>query len=210
MKLYDYPKSGNGYKVRLLLAHLGLAYEYIALDILQGETRTVDFLRKNPNGKIPLLELDDGKFLAESNAILFFLAQGSEYWPTSPFDQAQVMQWLFFEQYSHEPNIATARFWLAIDKHWEATPFNRELLLKKQERGREALALMDQHLQSNDFLVGSTYSIADICLYAYTHVAGEGGFNLEAYPAVCEWLERVRSRPGHISIDLHDDEKRAG
>ena len=204
MKLYDYPKSGNGYKVRLLLAQLGLPCEYIALDILQGATRTADFLRKNPNGKIPLLELDDGTFLAESNAILFFLARDSRYWPASAFDQALVMQWMFFEQYSHEPNLATARFWLAIDKEWDATPFNREVLARKQERGHEALALMDEHLRSKDFLVGTTYSVADICLYAYTHVAAEGGFDLERYPAVCAWLERVRSQPGYISIDLHD------
>jgi glutathione S-transferase len=204
MKLYDYPKSGNGYKVRLLLAQLGLPCEYIALDILQGATRTADFLRKNPNGKIPLLELDDGTFLAESNAILFFLARDSRYWPASAFDQALVMQWMFFEQYSHEPNLATARFWLAIDKEWDATPFNLEVLARKQERGHEALALMDEHLRSKDFLVGTTYSVADICLYAYTHVAAEGGFDLERYPSVCAWLERVRSQPGYISIDLHD------
>jgi glutathione S-transferase len=203
MKLYDYPKSGNGYKVRLLLAQLGLSYDYIPLDILQGATRTPDFLRRNPNGKIPLLELDDGTFLAESNAILYFLAQGSEFWPASAFEQALVMQWMFFEQYSHEPNLATARFWLAIDKQWIPTPFTREVLAMKQARGREALALMDEHLRKQPFLVGSTYSIADICLYAYTHVAGEGGFDLAAYPAVGEWLERVRSQPRYISIDSH-------
>lgn len=203
MKLYDYPKSGNGYKVRLLLAHLDLPYEYIPLDILSGATRTEEFLQKNPNGKIPLLELDDATFLAESNAILFFLAQGSKYWPASINDQAQVMQWLFFEQFSHEPNLATARFWLSIDKQWDATPFNRELLAKKQERGREALVLMDQHLRSHDFLVGTNYSIADICLYAYTHVADEGGYDLSLYPAIGRWLERVRNQPGHINIDLH-------
>ncbi len=203
MKLYDYPKSGNGYKARLLLAHLSLPYEYIALDILRGATRTPDFLRKNPNGKIPLLELNDGTFLAESNAILFFLAQGSAYWPASISEQAEVMQWMFFEQYSHEPYLATARFWLAIDKEWVATPFTREVLAMKQQRGREALALMDAHLRRQPFLVGSKYSIADICLYAYTHVADEGGFDLGAYPAVGEWLERVASQRGYISIDLH-------
>lgn len=204
MKLYDYPKSGNGYKVRLLLAHLNLPYEYIPLDILRGATRTPEFLQKNPNGKIPLLELDDATFLAESNAILFLLAQGSEYWPASTAEQAQVMQWMFFEQYSHEPNLATTRFWLSIDKQWDATPFNRELLAKKQERGREALALMDQHLRSHDFLVGTNYSIADICLYAYTHVADEGGYDLSLYPAIGKWLERVRIQSGHINIGLHD------
>jgi glutathione S-transferase len=201
MKLYDYPKSGNGYKVRLLLAHLNRSYEHIPLDILRGATRTPDFLAKNPNGKIPLLELDDGSFLAESNAILFLLAQDTGYWPASTFDQALVMRWMFFEQYSHEPNLATARFWLAIDKEWDATPFNKEVLALKQERGRQALALMDEHLRSQPFLVGSNYSIADICLYAYTHVAEEGGFDLGAYPAVCDWLERVSNQNGYISID---------
>lgn len=127
MKLYDYPKSGNGYKVRLLLGHLNQSYEYIPLDILRGETRTERFLRKNPNGRIPLLELDDETFLPESNAILFFLAQGSRYWPSPALEQAQALQWLFFEQYSHESNIATARFWVSI-KGLEDTPFNHLIM----------------------------------------------------------------------------------
>lgn len=142
MKLYDDPISGNGYKIRLLLAHLSQPYEYIPVNILQGETRTSAFLQKNLNGKIPVLELDSGEHIAESNAILYFLAQGTPYWPADKLLQAYVLQWMFFEQYSHEPNIATPRFWLK-SKVLEDTPFNRELLAKKQEAGRTALAVME-------------------------------------------------------------------
>src|SRR5262252_6397462 len=190
MKLYDDPTSGNGYKARLLLAHLSRSYQYVPIDILRGESRTMEFLQKNPNGRIPVLELDDGSYLPESNAILYFLAQGSAYWPADQVEQAQVMQWLFFEQYSHEPNIATPRFWLTI-KGMEKTPFNLELLAQKQKAGNQALAVMDQHLQSRRFFVGERYSIADIALYAYTHEAHDGGFDLSLYPAVVAWLKRV-------------------
>ena len=200
MKLYDDPRSGNGYKARLLLAHLGLRYQYVRVDILKGESRTPEFLRKNPNGRIPVLELDDGSFLPESNAILYFLSQGTRYWPSDRFEQAQVMQWLFFEQYSHEPNIATPRFWLAI-KGLEETPFNLELLAQKQKAGNQALAVMDEHLRSQPFFVGGRYTIADIALYAYTHEAHEGGFDLSRYPAVVAWLGRVRQQPGHVTIE---------
>ena len=200
MKLYDDPMSGNGYKVRLLLSHLGLSYQYIPIDILRGESRTEAFLQKNLNGRIPVLELDDGSHLAESNAILYFLSQGTEYWPAERYTQAQVMQWLFFEQYSHEPNIATPRFWLKTGI-LEDTPFNTELLTQKQRAGNQALAVMNQHLASHTFFVSERYSIADIALYAYTHVAGEGGFELSQYPAVVAWLQRVREQPRHITID---------
>lgn len=200
MKLYDDPRSGNGYKARLLLAHLSRSYQYVPIDILRGESRTKEFLQKNLNARIPVLELDDGSYLPESNAILYFLAQGTSYWPTDRFEQAQVMQWLFFEQYSHEPNIATPRFWLAI-KGLENTPFNLELLAQKQKAGNQALAVMDQYLQSRRFFVGERYSIADIALYAYTHEAHEGGFDLSQYPAVVAWLKRVSEQPGHITID---------
>ncbi|WP_019867286.1 glutathione S-transferase family protein [Methylovulum miyakonense] len=199
MKLYDYPKSGNGYKARLLLAQLNQPYDYIPLDILRGETRTDSFLQKNPNGRIPLLELDDGTFLPESNAILFFLAQGSRYWPSATLEQAQVLQWLFFEQYSHEPNIATARFWLSI-KGLEDTPFNNGLLAQKQKQGRAALEVMETHLNNRPFFVGDRYTIADMALYAYTHVAGEGGFTLSDYPNVSHWLGRVCGQPGHVTL----------
>lgn len=200
MKLYDDPMSGNGYKVRLLLSHLGLSYQYNPIDILRGESRTEAFLQKNLNGRIPVLELDDGSHLAESNAILYFLSQGTEYWPAERYTQAQVMQWLFFEQYSHEPNIATPRFWLKTGI-LDDTPFNTELLTQKQRAGNQALAVMNQHLASHTFFVSERYSIADIALYAYTHVAGEGGFELSQYPAVVAWLQRVREQPRHITID---------
>lgn len=198
MKLYDDPRSGNGYKVRLLLAHLALPYQYVFVDILRGETRTEGFLEKNLNGRIPVLELDDGTRLPESNAILYFLSQGTKYWPDDLLEQSQVLQWMFFEQYSHEPNIATARFWLAV-KGMEKTPFNMELLKQKQAAGNQALAVMNMHLQARTFFVGERYSIADIALYAYTHEAHEGGFDLSAYPAVVAWLQRVRQQPGHVT-----------
>ncbi|MEZ5507599.1 MAG: glutathione S-transferase family protein [Gammaproteobacteria bacterium] len=200
MKLYDDPISGNGYKIRLLLAHLSQPYEYIPVNILRGETRTTAFLQKNLNGKIPVLELDSGEHIAESNAILYFLAQGTPYWPADKLLQAYVLQWMFFEQYSHEPNIATPRFWLK-SKVLEDTAFNRELLAKKQEAGRTALAVMEKHLMDRTFFVGEQYSIADIALYAYTHVAHEGGFDLGPYTAVRAWLARVSEQPNHITID---------
>lgn len=200
MKLYDDPMSGNGYKARLLLAHLSLPYQYVPIDILRGESRTKEFLVKNLNGRIPVLELDDGRNLPESNAILYFLSQGTAYWPTEVFLQAQVMQWLFFEQYSHEPNIATPRFWLKT-KVLEDTPFNKELLAQKQRAGNQALSVMNQHLETRAFFVGERYTIADIALYAYTHVAGEGGFELSQYPAVVRWLQRVRNEARHVTID---------
>lgn len=198
MKLYDDPRSGNGYKARLLLSHLAVSYEYVAIDILRGESKTDAFLEMNPNGRIPVLELDDGTYLPESNAILYYLAQGTPYWPVDRVKQAQVMQWLFFEQYSHEPNIATPRFWLAI-QGLEKTPFNLELLAQKQAAGNQALSVMNAHLLSRTFFVDERYSIADIALYAYTHEAHEGGFDLSRYPAVVEWLRRVSEQPGHVT-----------
>ena len=199
MILYDDPRSGNGYKVRLLLSHLSLPYRYVPVDILLGETRTKEFLKKNLNGRIPVMELDDGCFLPESNAILCYLSQGTDYWPTERYSQAQVMQWLFFEQYSHEPNVATPRFWLTI-KGMKDAPFDRELLAQKQRAGNDALAVMDGHLGSREFFVADRYTIADIALYAYTHVAAEGGFDLSRYPAVVSWLQRVREQPGHVTM----------
>jgi glutathione S-transferase len=200
MKLYDFPQSGNGYKVRLVLAHLRRNYQYVPVDILRGHTRTPEFLRINPNGRIPVLELEDGSHLAESNAILYFLAQGTRLWPDEPRSAAQVLQWMFFEQYSHEPNIATPRFWLSIKKI-EMTPFHRELLEEKQTQGRAALAVMEQHLERVPFFAAGRYTIADIALFAYTHVAHEGGFDLTPYPSVRRWLDCVRAQDGHVSID---------
>lgn len=200
MKLHDDPMSGNGYKVRLLLAYLGRPYEYVRLDILRRETRTPGFLRLNPNGRIPLLELDDGRCLAESNAILYWLAQGTAFWPADPFEQARVLQWLFFEQYNHEPNVATSRFWLKTGV-MDGNPLYPDLLAMKQAAGRQALAVMEGYLSAHEWFVGAGPTLADIALYAYTHVAGEGGFDLGGFPSVQAWLERMAARPHHVSID---------
>jgi len=201
MRLYDDPRSGNGYKVRLALAQLGRDYDYVLVDVIRGETRSAEFLAVNPNGRVPVLETDDGTRLPESNAILFYLAQGTQLWPGGRLRQAQALQWMFFEQYSHEPNIATARYWLI---RWELTrePYDERLMENKRAAGRAALSVMEQHLQGNEFLVGDRYSVADIALYAYTHVADEGGFELAAFPAVRAWLGRVRGRPGHVPMDM--------
>ena len=179
LQLFDYLDSGNGYKVRLLLHQLGLPFEWFEADILAGETRQAPFLARNPIGRIPCLRLEDGRYLAESNAILFYLAQGTAYFPTDRFLQAQTLQWLFFEQYDHEPNIAVARFWL---KHLEMSDQQRGLLPERQQKGYAALSVMEAHLAENSFFVGNRYSIADIALFAYTHVAAEGGFSLERLP----------------------------
>jgi glutathione S-transferase len=196
LKLYDYLESGNGYKVRLLLTQLGLPFERVELDILKGETRTPEFLRKNPNGRIPVLELDDGTCLAESNAIQFYLAEGTALLPDDRLRRAQVLQWMCFEQYSHEPYIAVVRFWMLSGMARE-----REAEVQERQRcGYQGLDVMERHLSTRAFFVGDRYSIADISLYAYTHVAAEGGFDLSAYPGVRVWLERVAAQPGHIPI----------
>jgi glutathione S-transferase len=200
MKLYDYPPSGNGYKVRLTLAALTIPYEYIPLDILSGQTRTPEFLAKNPNGRIPLLQLPDESYLAESNAILFYLAHGSDLWPKTTLDQAKVLQWMFFEQYSHEPNIATVRYWISIKKISPKDPEYLQVEPKKSQ-GYAALSVMESHLKDNEYFVGNAYSIADIALYAYTHVAQEGDFDLQPYPAINSWLKRVARKPNHVKID---------
>ncbi len=197
LRLHDYLSSGNGYKVRLLLSQLGVPFERIEYDIVQGETRTADFLRKNPNGRIPVLELEDGSFLPESDAIMFYLAEGTPFLPDDKLGRARTLQWMFFEQYSHEPNIATVRHWVM---HLEMTPEREAALPQKREQGRAALQVMESHLANRDFFVGGNYSIADIALYAYTHVADEGGFDLAVYPALGAWLSRVSAQPGHIPI----------
>ncbi len=196
-RLYDYLPSGNGYKVRLLLTLLGLPFERVELDIDRAETRTAAYLAKNPNGRIPALELENGEVLAESHAILFYLADGTPYLPDGRWLRAQTLQWMFFEQYSHEPYVAVARYFL---QHLEMTEARRVLLAEKQEKGRAALAVMEGHLASCAFFVGERCTIADLALYAYTHVADEGGYDLEPYPAVRAWLARVAAAPGHISI----------
>lgn len=195
MRLYDYLPSANGYKVRLLLSWLARPYELVPVDIFAGESHTEDFLRrKNPDGRIPVLEPEPGRFLAESNAILLYLARGTPLLPQDAFERAQVDQWLFFEQNSLEPNVGTVRFWHLTGR---ASRYPEAFRLRV-ERGHEALAALERHLRGRTFLVGERPTVADVALYAYTHVAPEGGFVLGRYPAVSEWLERVKARPGHI------------
>lgn len=201
LTLYDYLDSGNGYKCRLLLALLNIPYTRVDLDLDKGETRTPQFLARNPNGRIPALELDDGTVLPESNAILYYLADGSAYLPTERLARAQVMQWLFFEQYSHEPYVATPRW---IIRHLGRDHPRMAEMPERLEKGRAAFAVMEQHLQRNDYFVGNRYSIADIALYAYTHRAHEGDHDLSPYPALRRWLDRVATQPGHIKM-LPDD-----
>jgi len=197
LRLYDYLRSGNGYKVRLLLHQLQLPFELVPIDIERGESRTPEFLRRNPNGRIPVLELDDGTCLAESIAIQWYLAEGTPLLPDGRLARAQVLQWLFFEQYSHEPYIAVVRHWL----HTGLTPERERQLPEKRERGEAALRVMEQQLATREFFVDGRYTIADIALYAYTHVAHEGGFDLGSHPALRRWLERVRQQPDHVTID---------
>jgi len=202
MVLYDYLDSGNGYKIRLLLAQLGRHYRWRELDIMHGGTRTPEFLRKNPNGRIPAIELEDGSCLAESDAILWYLAEGSPYVPNEALARAQVLQWMFFGQYSHEPYVATPRY---IVKHLPADSPRQAELPKRLEQGRAALAVMEQHLASRQYFVGERYSIADIALYAYTHVAHEAHLDLAPYPAVRAWLARVAGQPRHIPITFRPE-----
>jgi len=197
-RLYDYLPSGNGYKVRLVLRQLGLPYELIELDIKTGATRTPEFLAKNPNGRIPLLEIPGQGYLAESHAIIHYLAEGSPLVPEDRLDRARVWQWLCFEQYNLEPNIGTARFWIASLGRSEAELGDK--LVEKRRNGHAALAVLEQGLAGCAFLVGERYSLADIALYAYTHVAPEGGFSLDGYPAIRAWCARVAAQPGHIPI----------
>jgi glutathione S-transferase len=195
LTLYDDPISGNGYKVRLVLAQLGLPWRLVELDILKGETRTAAFLAKNPNGKIPMLELDDGRCLSESNAILYYLAQGTPLWPAERWDQADALRWMFFEQYSHEPYVAVARFMLH-----QSTPPDPAVLADKHKRGYAALDVMEGHLARHEFFAAGRYTIADVALYAYTHVAEEGRFDLGTYRGIRGWLDRVRAQPGHVAM----------
>ena len=197
IRLYDFLPSGNGYKVRLLLHQRGIPYELVEMDITKGETRTSSFLAKNPNGRIPLIELDDGRCLAESGAILVYLAEGTPFFPDERWQRAQVLQWMFFEQYSHEPYIAVARAWLHVLTGRRVEP---ERLREKMEGGYQALDVMERHLAERRFFVAERYTIADIALYAYTHVAHEGDFHLGRYPHVRTWLARVASQPGHVPI----------
>lgn len=198
--LHDYLMSGNGYKVRLILTLLGLPFRRVERDIVKGETRNAEFLAINPNGRIPTVVLDDGRILAESNAILWYFAEGTRFLPEDRFARAQALQWLCFEQYSHEPNIATVRFWVhtGLDKERVAVTAD------KRAAGIAALGVMERHLAGRRYFVGDRYSVADIALYAYTHVAEEGGFDLRPYPAIRAWLTRVAAAPGHIPITKSD------
>ena len=193
LRLYDYLPSGNGYKVRLVLKALARDYELVELDIKVGATRTPEFLAKNPNGRIPLLEVPGRGFLSESHAIIHFLAEGSALIPADPWQRAQLWQWLCFEQYNLEPNVGTARFWLNSLKR---TPAELgEKLTEKLAKGHEALSVLERGLAGRSFLVADRYSLADIGLYAYTHVAAQGGFPLEPYPAIRAWIERIEAQP---------------
>ena len=197
MRLFDYLDSGNGYKVRLLLAQLGLRYDWTAVDIDTGETRTPQFLARNPNGRIPTLQLDGGTYLWESNAILAYLAEGTAFVPPTRLGRAQVLQWMFFEQYSHEPFVATPRY---IVRHLPKDHPRRAELPARLEKGHAALGVMEQHLARHEFFVDGRYGIADIALYAYTHVAPDGGLDLAPYAAVRSWLARVAAQPGHVRL----------
>jgi glutathione S-transferase len=195
--IHGMSSSGNCYKVQLLLEQLGRDYRWIEVDSANGETRKPEFLALNPNGKVPLLVRDDGSVLAESNAILCWLGDGTPLVPPDAWQRAQMLQWLFFEQYSHEPYIAVARF---ISLWLPAGHERRAELPRLRERGAMALAVMEKHLQGREFFVDGGYSLADIALFAYTHVASDGGFDLEVYPAVSAWIERVKATPRFVPM----------
>jgi glutathione S-transferase len=197
MLLYDNPVSGNCYKVRLFLAHLGLEYERRELDVVDRSNRREVLGDLNPGLRVPTLVLDDGRALGESGAILWYLGDGTQYVPEDGYERAQVLQWMFFEQYSHEPYVAVARFWLTHD-----IPHEPAALAERQQGGYRALDAMEGHLTDREYLAGGRYSLADIALYAYTHVADEGGFDISGYPAIAAWVDRVASQPGHVPIDL--------
>jgi glutathione S-transferase len=197
LTLYDFEDSGNGYKVRLALAQLDLPYRLVPIDILKGESRTPAFLAKNPNGRIPLLELPDGSTLPESNAILAYVARDSHLVPKDPFAHAQALSWMFFEQYSHEPYVATSRF---ILRHLPPSDRTRDELARRLPKAREALSVMEQHLARTPFFVEARYGIADITLYAYTHRAEEASIDLACYPAIRAWIARVEAEPGWIPM----------
>jgi glutathione S-transferase len=197
-RLYGMSGSGNCYKPRLLLAQLNVPFTWVEKDTRKGETRTPDYLAMNANGKVPLLEIAPAQYLAESNAILCYLSENTAFLPEGRWQRAQVMQWLFFEQYSHEPYVAVARF---IKKYLPSGDARHAELPRLHDRGYQALRVMEQHLAQQPFFCGQRYSIADIALYAYTHVAGEGGFDMSSYAAIHDWLDRVRSQPGYVAMD---------
>ncbi|MBS0213972.1 MAG: glutathione S-transferase family protein [Proteobacteria bacterium] len=203
--VYGYSPSGNTHKLRMLLSQLGREHRWVEIDIARGDTRTPEYLAKNPNGKAPMIELEDGRTLAESDAILYWLAEGSAYFAGDAWQRAQTMAWMFFEQYSHEPCVAVARFicgWTPLDSPRRAD------LPRLRERGNQALAVMETHLSSHAWFSGggSGYGIADIALFGYTHVADEGGFDLQRYPRLCDWLERVKAQPGYVPMPRYAEE----
>lgn len=196
-KAYGMSSSGNCYKVKLALTQLARPFEWVEIDSINGGTRTKSFLAMNPNGKVPVLEIEPGVFLPESNAILFYLAEGTHLMPSDHLERARVMEWLFWEQYSHEPYIAVARKIL----HFLGKPADQAALYDScVVKGKAALDLMETHLKSRNFFAGEAYSIADISLYAYTHVAEDGGFKLSSYPAIRAWLARVEATPGFMPM----------
>lgn len=195
-KLFNYQSSGNCYKIRLLMAQLGLEFESIQVDILKKESRTPEFLSINSNGRVPVLQIGE-KYLPESNAALWYLAENTEFIPRDRFERAQVLQWMFFEQYSHEPYIATVRYWISILKDKETY---QNQIKQRTPLGYAALDVMEVHLSKNDFFVANRYSIADIALFAYTHVAVEGEFDLSNYTQVNNWLNRVKCQKNYVSI----------
>jgi glutathione S-transferase len=200
LTLYSMQRSGNSYKARLALAQLRIPYQLVEIDILKGESHTPEFLMKNPNGQVPLLETAPGRFLAESNAILWYLAGGTKLAPDDAFERAEALQWMFFEQHSLEPNLGAAYFWLTLVKG------GRELQSHAfedwMEEGHRALGVMEKHIALHDFFAADRYTIADIALYAYTHVAHLCDFDLSGFPAVRAWLERVADRPDHVAMDF--------
>lgn len=196
-RIYGDRQSGNCYKVELLLEHLGLAYDWVAIDITQGQSQSAEFLLKNPAGQVPVIELPDGEYLSQSNAILNYLAHGSIYTSADRLGLARILEWQFFEQYSHEPYIAVARY---INLYLGLPEARRQEYEGKQQGGHAALKVMQQQLELTPFLIGEQYTIADISLFAYTHVAHQGGFELAQYPAILEWIKRVQAQPGFVPM----------
>jgi len=197
--LYSMQRSGNSYKVRLALAQLGLPYRLVEVDILQGESRTPEFLAKNPNGQVPLLEAAPGRYLAESNAILWHVASGTQLRPDNRIDRAEALQWMFFEQHSIEPNIGAAYFWLALVKG--GRELQQHALEDWMEEGYRSLAVMENHLKHHRFFAANRYTVADIALYAYTHLAHQCDYELATFPEIRAWLDRVAAQPHHVPMD---------
>jgi glutathione S-transferase len=196
--LYSMQRSGNSYKVRLAFAQLGVSYRLVEIDTLRGESRTPEFLAKNPSGQVPLLEVADGRFIAESNAILWYIAGGSALAPEDRIDRAEALQWMFFEQHSLDPNMGAAYFWLALVKG--GRDLRRHALEDWMEEGYRSLGVMEKHLKHHRYFAARRYTIADIALYAYTHLAHECDFDLATFPAIRAWLDRVAAEPGYIEM----------